>query len=166
VPENRAYVHDGLPRLVMRDCNYATLPEFQPWPADEPGWFLLEWDVALDLRSRNRFAEHALEHPDRVLVAPYYKPLRQALGQGYRNEILHRANRNRPVADGEPTCETFGFGCIYFPAGIIAAWWAAGPPGAAGKGRLTDMTFSTWYHRQFGRTPVDWTVAPQHLHGD
>ncbi|MGH2688350.1 MAG: hypothetical protein ACRDKW_06040 [Actinomycetota bacterium] len=166
VPADRAYVHDGLPLLVMRDCDYATVPEYQPWPDVEPGWFLLEWDIALDARSRARFVEHALEQPERVLVAPYYVLLPSGPGKGSRLDCVHRARGNRPIPDGQPWCETFGFGCIYFPAGILDRWGESGAPGTAGRGRFTDMTFSAWHHRTFGRTPVDWTVHPQHLHGD
>lgn len=156
VPAGRAYVYDSLPRLVMRDCNYATLADYQPWPADMPGWFMVEWDVALDRAGRDRFAEHALATPDRILVAPYRKhyPKRSGI------EVVHRV-QNRPLPDGQPWTQKFGFGCIYFPQPVLDRWWAEMP----GK-RFSDTSFSMWHWRTYGNAVVDWSVHPQHLHGD
>ncbi len=166
IPEGRAHVVDGLPRLLMRDCDYATLPDYQPWPIEAPGFFLLEWDMALDRVGRDRFAGHALAEPARVMVAPYVKPLPQ-WDAGTVATVAKQVHRvqGRPVADGTPECETFGFGCIYLPQSVLTAWLASERFNAL-KGVFTDIGFSSW-HRDFrGGCPIDWTVHPQHLHGD
>lgn len=158
VPRGRAYVADGLPRLVMRDCNYATLADYQPWPELEPGFCLIEWDLALDRVGRDRFAERASAHPDRVLVAPYW-----LFPAGRAPMLVHRT-RGRPTPWGEPRTELFGFGCIYFPRALMARWWAEMP--ARARSHWTDTTFAEWHRAAVGRADVEWTVTPQHLHGD
>lgn len=161
VPEGRAYVHDSLPRLVMRDCHYATVADNQPWPTEQPGWFMLEWDIALDRVERARFAEHALETPDRVLVAPYMV-FKHRLGPKPR--MVHRV-LGSPISDGQKWCDTFGFGCIYFPQQVLERWWREMPYDRSSRW-FNDVAFSTWYRSKFGQTAVDWSVHPQHLHGD
>lgn len=158
VPDGRAHVVDGLPRLVMRDCNYATLTDYQPWPDDEPGFCLIEWDIALDVVGRDRFVERALAQPDRVLVAPY--TVRPDRGPPV---LVHRT-RGKPTRWGEPRTGTFGFGCIYFPTAILARWRAEMP--ARARGHWTDTTFASWHLPRFGLADVEWAVCPQHLHGD
>lgn len=141
----------------MRDQNYATVPEFQPWPDVQPGWFLLEWDIALDRASRERFAANALQHPDRVRAAPYllYPMSRQ----------VHRLN-GRPLVQGQPQADMFGFGCIYFPKTVLDAFWADPPVRLVRTGVLTDTVFSDWHRSRYGFVDVDWSVCPQHVHGD
>lgn len=160
VPDDRAHVHDRLPRLVMRDHDYATVTD---WPTHQPGWFLLEWDVALDRGGRDRFVEHALAEPGRVLVAPYSSPFRRPRGVSF--ESVHRVRR-RPIAEGTATCETFGLGCVYLPQAVLDRWLDVMPTDPIGRGRFDDLAFSLWHHRTIGPAPVDWSVRPQHLHGD
>lgn len=157
VPEGRAYVVDSLPRLVMRDQNYATLADYQPWPDETPGWCLLEWDVALASEERRRFVEHALVQPDRVLVAPY--PL---YPKGKPPQLVHRV-KGRPVPDGQSWAHTFGFGCVYFPKIVLDRWWSEMPPQVRAQDRWNDTVFSTWYRRMYGPVEIDWSVHPQHL---
>lgn len=148
----------------MRDCSYSTLPDYQPWPEDQPGFFLLEWDIALDRRERELFQEHALARPDRVLVAPYWKLLPDRKTRpGLVPKQIHRSH-GRPVRDGTPLCETFGFGCIYFPQKVLNDWLLSDWPGSAGA--FNDSTFSAWHFETIGHCAIDWTVHPQHLHGD
>jgi len=150
VPAGRAHVHDQLPRLLMRDHDYANAQ----LPGDQPGWCMLEWDVALASEARERFAELALQAPDRVLVAPYsIYPI------GGPPAGVHRI-AGRPIPHGAPEAETFGLGCIYLPQAILRHWHATG------GGRLDDRTFSRWHHRIYGPAAVTWQVSPQHLHGD
>lgn len=164
VPEGRAYVQDGLPRLLMRDCNYSTLPSFQPWPDDQPGFFMLEWDVALDGRQRDMFVEHAMERPERILVAPYWKQYIIKARRPPEWRQLHRSELNRPIKDGTPRADLFGFGCIYMPQAVLNDWLASNWPGSAGG--FTDSTFSHWHLATHGQVHVDWSVHPQHLHSD
>lgn len=150
VPEHRAYVCDHLPRLVMTGHDYATAE----LPADEPGFCMLEWDIALDQVGRALFVETALQLPGRVLVAPYsiYPVAGPPAG-------VHRTV-GRPIAEGAPWAETFGLGCVYLPQAVLRHWQATGPR------ELTDRSFSRWYHRTYGPAAVTWQVSPQHLHGD
>lgn len=160
IPAGRAHIIDGLSRLVLRDQNYATLSDFQPWPRVTPGWFMLEWDIALDRQSRERFADNALQHPDRVRVAPYMLyPDRGAPRQCHRSA-------GKPIPDGQPHADSVGFGCIYFPQDLLDEFWAD-PPVRLNRDRmLTDTVFSDWHRARHDHFDVDWTVHPQHLHGD
>jgi hypothetical protein len=144
----------------MRDQNYATVPEFQAWPRHDPGWFLLEWDVALDSDSRRRFADHALAQPDRVLVAPYLLFPEQGSPQQ-----CHRWH-GIPLTEGEPVADSAGFGCIYFPQALLDELWRDPPAWLVREGFLSDTVFSEWLRCRGGTFTVDWTVHPQHLHGD
>ena len=153
VPEGRAYVQDSLPKLLMHDCDYRTME----WPADEPGICLLEWDIALDQRERNLFAEQALSEPNKVLVAPYWKSYGGALRH------IHRKLDNEPTEVGSPDTDLFGFGCIYIPGRMVTAFLAS--PGYRNSA-FTDTTFSRWHRREHGRARIAWDVHPQHLHGD
>jgi hypothetical protein len=144
----------------MRDQNYATVPEFQPWPAHDPGWFLLEWDVALDSVSRDRFAARALEHPDRALVAPYL------LFPGDRAPQQCHRWHGVPVPVGQPVADAAGFGCIYFPQQLLVEFWNDPPRPFTRDGLLTDTVFSEWHRGRGWTFDIDWTVHPQHLHGD
>lgn len=150
VPEHRAYVHDHLPRLAMTGHDYSTAD----LPADEPGFCMLEWDVALASEEREQFAALALDQPSRALVAPYniYPVAGPPAG-------AHRIG-GRPVAPGTRWAETFGLGCAYLPQAVLRAWQATGPRA------FTDRRFSAWYHRTYGPAAVTWEVSPQHLHGD
>jgi len=150
IPPGRAYIHDHLPRLVMTGHDYATAT----LPADEPGFCLLEWDVALASEGRERFAQLALAQPGRVLVAPYHIYPTAAPPAG-----VHRRG-GRPIPAGAPDAETFGLGCAYLPQAVLARWHATP------HRHFSDRSFSVWYHRTYGPATVTWQVAPQHLHGD
>lgn len=143
----------------MRDQNYATVADYQSWPDDEPGWFLLEWDIALASDERARFAGQALAHPHRVLVAPYM------LYPDAGPRVAHRCG-GRPIPDGQPWAEMVGFGCIYFPQAVLKAFWSDPPMRLRRTDVFNDSVFSDWHRRQYGAVEVSWTVHPQHLHGD
>jgi hypothetical protein len=156
--EGRARVEDHLPRLVMRDCDYSTAD----LPTDLPGFCMLEWDVALDVAGRDRFAAHAFEDPERILVAPYL-----IYPHGAPPVVVHKSADNpkrighrRPIPEGQDWAHSFGFGCIYFPQVILDDWRAGG------RRRMTDARFSDWHIANHGTVEVTWWVAPQHLHGD
>lgn len=150
IPEGRAHVVDSLPRIVMSDRDYLTAD----LPTDEPGFCLLEWDVVLDRAGRDRFVSHAAARPRSVLVAPY----RIRRGDG-TDVWVHRA-RGRWVTDGAPSCDWFGFGCIYLPRHLVTGFLATNPR------RFSDSLFSRWHHDHHGPVPIDWDVHPQHLHHD
>lgn len=156
-PERRAHVVDALSRLLMTGGDYSTLPAHQPWPTDEPGFCLLEWDVALGPDGMARFGQHAMEAPERVLVAPYL-----IYPVGSPPVLVHKAGRpaqRRPVAPGAARCDTWGLGCVYLPQRVLQAWLAEQPP----AGSWRDITLATWHLAQYGPVPIDWTVHPQHL---
>lgn len=148
----------------MRDQNYATLSDYQPWPNHDPGWFMLEWDIALDRQERERFAANALEHPDRVRVAPYI--LYPDGSDRDRPRQCHRWG-GLPIPEGQLQADTVGFGCIYFPQSVLDAFWQGPPPARLARtGVFNDVVFSDWYRKRYDKFDVDWTVHPQHLHGD
>jgi hypothetical protein len=152
IPKGRAHVRDSLPRLPMTNCDYRTMQ----WP--DEGFCLLEWDIALDRRQRATFADQAAERPDEVLVAPYW------LFYGGSGRLVHRKLFNLdPIAEGAPTADLFGFGCVYFPRQMILDYLAYQP---YRREPFTDTTFSHWHRRTHGKARVTWDVHPQHLHGD
>lgn len=144
----------------MKDQNYATVAEFQPWPQHEPGWFMLEWDIALDRQSRERFVANAMQNPDRVRVAPY-----TLYYEGVPARQVHRWG-GRPIPDGQPHADMVGFGCIYFPQVILDRFWAEPPARLVKTGMFNDGVFSDWHGQRYDPIAVDWTVCPQHVHGD
>jgi hypothetical protein len=135
----------------MRDYDYSTMQ----LPDDQPGFCMLEWDVALASEQRERFAAIALQQPDRVLVAPYmiYPVAGPPAG-------VHRIG-GHPIPHGCPDADTFGLGCVYLPQAVLERWRAQ-----MSAERFTDRAFSTWYTATYGRAAVTWQVSPQHLHGD
>lgn len=158
-PPGRARVEDHLDRLTITDYDLWTAAEGMP--DDEPGWCLLEWDVALDSDERARFAEVAMEAPDRVLVAPYLIfPVGSDQGVCVHKVALDRTRmaHRTPAAAGRAEVDSFGFGCIYFPAALVARFGA--------RRRLADNVFSTWHIEQGLTARCDWSFHPQHLHGD
>lgn len=149
---------DSLPRLVMSGYDYSTVE----LPRDEPGFCMLEWDIALGSDQREVFAAHALEQPGRVLVAPY--PI---FPVGRSAVLVHKAASDEsrmahrvPVPEGQGWAHSFGFGCIYLPQCVLERWRAERRP------PMTDTRFSDWHIARYGRVTVDWAVRPQHLHGD
>jgi hypothetical protein len=154
----RAHVVDDMPRLIMRDGDYSTVEG--GLPDATPGFCLLEWDVALGARGRARFEQVALEDPGRVLVAPY-----DIYPDGADPTCVHKVcpdpskpGIRGPAVPGAVGVHSFGFGCIYLPALVVAAW-------PAGK-VMRDSTFSDWHIARHGAARVTWDVAPQHIHGD
>lgn len=146
---------DGLPRLVTNGPDYATVTANQPWPTVDPGFCMLEWDVALAAPDRAVFAAQALRRPGRVLVADY--PIYPVGGPpaGTCRDL------NGGPAKGGRFAELFSTGCIYFPQTMLEHWWTeqAGNP-------FTDRTFAVWHHAHYGPVDVCRDVHPQHLHGD
>lgn len=154
----RAHIVDDLPRLIMRSGDYSTVEG--GLPDVEPGFCLLEWDVALAQRGRRRFEQEALAEPDRVLVAPY-----DIYPRGGRYTCVHKVAENplkagwrRPATPDDTEVHSFGFGCIYLPAAVLRLW----RPGKV----LRDNTFSDWHIEHFGTARITRDVHPQHLHGD
>ncbi len=168
IPPGRAYVVDSMTRLVMNDADYNTV---QPWPDDEPGFCMLEWDIALAREERERFVELVHRSPNRVLVAPYYKTLDPLDGPICIHRVRRAKGDRRPPrgwGDWSPLprfatrTDLFGFGCIYLPLKVVQEYKQANPH----KPRFDDTSFSVWYRARYGEADVTWDVHPQHLHGD
>jgi hypothetical protein len=74
---------------------------------------------------------------------------------------------NVPVTPADPVCHRFGFGMVYLPRALLAAFaddWLAHNP----YGNLTDETFSGWHYQiqTDPDVPICWDVRPVHLHYD
>ena len=137
----------------MSNCDYSTV---ESWPDDEPGFCMLEWDVALDIQDRNRFVALAEQQPDKVLVAPYIKSYGGAIRQ------IHSHMGFIPIGEGDTQAANFGLGCVYLPQKFLRAFLA----GRDRREAFTDTTLSAWHWRFHGPATVTWDVHPQHLHGD
>lgn len=90
VPEHlqdRPRVIDNQPLLLMRNWDYYTCP----FPDED--LCMLEWDIALDRFSRERFVAEALKDREMVMTAPYR------------------------LSDGRMLYN--GFGCVYLPRKVV-----------------------------------------------
>jgi hypothetical protein len=154
------HVEDHLPRLVMSGQNYKTVTD---WPDDEPGFCLLEWDVALDPWGMRAFAAEAMVEPHRVLVAPYrfhdmwdcwHNPADAINGQGFGPDPA-----GQPIKVGDEYTDSHGLGCIFLPRHAVVDFLAQ-----MDRFGFTDATFGGWYRQRWGPARVTWRVHPQHLH--
>lgn len=159
VPDGRlGYVVDDMQRLVVRGYDARALVDL------DDDVLVLEWDIAASKEDLATFARAAMQTPGRVRVAPYR--LYPEVNPGLREAIwAHRREPgNVPVTLADATCHRFGFGMVYLPRQLLAAfaddWLAANP-----LGNLTDETFSGWHYRtQDPEVPITWEVRPVHLH--
>lgn len=154
----RPHVIDRVPRILITQQNY----RHAQWPADKPGFCLLEWDVALDPISRRAFAAEAMVRPREVLVASYR--LHDTEMSWLGNDGGGPSFGGRPIHGGCPTCgegrtDSFGLGCIYIPQFALQGFLSA-----MDHTGFTDYTFGRWYRENFGQARVTWQVHPQHLH--
>lgn len=156
--DTRPYVVDHLPKLIMSNYDYRTIADFQPWPSDTPGFCLLEFDIALDPWQRQLFAAIAIMEPNEVLVAPYRFHGSWSCWIG--NDGGGPSEDSRQVEhQGDLRCDSFGFGCIYFPQNVLERFLRERQGNV-----MTDSTFGKWYRERYGRARVTWEVTPQHLH--
>jgi len=163
VPEGRAYVADGIERLVIDNCHYGPLAQI----ADDV--LLLEWDVAVGREELETFARRAQRTPGRVLVAPYriyYWTLSEPVwahrrwdGTGTGTTVPQGA---KPVATGDPFCNLFGLGLVYLPRALVAGYFRDGFAAHFG-----DVEFSMWHHwRVAEEVPIAWECPAVHLNYD
>ena len=160
VPPGRAYVHDAVPRLVMRDYDYRILGDV------DDDVLLIEWDLAIGKDDLVEFADRARATPDRVLVAPYRlyayssdrdRPApvwahRRYIGTPETGQLVH-------VAEGDPVAHLWGLGLTYLPRQVIAAFLAAW------SGDVSDGSMSGWHYRNVEPgVPITWDIRPVHLH--
>lgn len=160
VPAGRAYVHDSIPRLVMRDYDYRILGDV------DDDVLLIEWDLAVGKEELVEFADRARATPDRVLVAPYRlyhyasdrdRPVpvwahRRYIGTPETGRLVH-------VTEDQPTAHLWGLGLTYLPRHVIRRFLAAWP------GDVSDGSLSGWHHRHIEpEVPITWDIRPVHLH--
>lgn len=155
---SRPHVIDDLPKLFMTDQNYRHVD----WPTDEPGFCMLEWDVAVDPVGRRAFSAEALVHPREVLVSSYRFHDTEVDWVG--NDGGGPSETSRPVHAGCRLCgedrtDSFGLGCIYIPQTVLREFLTV-----MDHVGFTDYTFGRWYHEHYGQARVTWRIHPQHLH--
>ena len=156
------YVVDDCPRLYNTNYSYRGLV------ALDDDVISLDWDTAVGRDDLVTFAKRCRANPDQVLVVP------QVMDVGWRrgwtdsrwNCMVYEGNGKRHVRPGEPTCHLFGFGMVYLPRDVLAAFEARWAPKLdAGTVRFDDMGFAGWHHREVSRdTPIAWEVNAVHLH--
>lgn len=161
VPENRCYVVDTLPKLIMKDYDYRCLGDL------DDDVLLIEWDMAVSKEHLELFIEQIREDPDRVLVAPYkvYQPTTGARNLPRGPQWVCRRYTDETtygmyfIEEFEPTCHLFGLGMTYLPRRVIKAFLNAYP------GHFSDGSFSGWHYRNIEQeTRIAWDVRPIHLH--
>lgn len=150
-----AHVIDHLPQILMSKQNYATV---STWPDDEPGFCMLEWDVALDPVERQAFAAEALIQPTEILVAGYRIWNHYSIFNLNENEEWVPNTRGCEIC-GVDRIDAFGLGCIYIPQVILRTFLTQ-----MDHYGFSDHTFSLWYHRTIGPARLTWKIRPQHLH--
>lgn len=172
VPTGRAHVVDQLPRLVISGYDYGALASV------DDDVLLLEWDMACSIEDQATFEDHAAAEPARVQVAPYRlytdrpDPVwahRVLTGDGPKDEAW--------ITEGRTECDLPGFGMIYLPRAVVAAFLAA-PASARGRdprldpgrssadARFTCQTFGIWHAFRWDGPPIRvwWDIRPIHLH--
>jgi len=141
---------DGWRRVIVDDYDYRGLAGV----GDDV--ISLDWDTAVGDEDLRLFAGQAAASPGDVLVAPvrtYYGPK-----AGQWN--LADADGNI-LGTGTPRAQVFGFGMVYLPARLLAAYTGQ-QPGV----KLTDMWFASWHLDRVDPrgAAVCWAVRPVHLH--
>jgi hypothetical protein len=160
-PPGRCRVEDDAVRLVNDNYEYRGLVDF----GDDI--LQLDWDVAVSKEDLVSFAARARCAPSRPLAAPYliYPDTRPGLvGPTWscRRYIDDTESSMRYISRNEPTTHLFGFGMVYLPRDLIAAFVEAWP---VETGRtMDDNMFSAWHHANVEpETRLDWNVHPVHL---
>lgn len=169
IPPGRNYVVDGTPKLLMEQLDYR--PPLEAMPPDDI--LILEWDIAVAKDDLVTFARRAARSPEQILVAPYklYKGTKYS---GLKADMwVHRRwdgvcdppysafpdhEHWRPVEEGEPTCNLFGFGMTYFPRHIIECFLAVG------ANCMSDTPFGVWHYQNVAEeVPIAWDCPAVHL---
>jgi hypothetical protein len=148
--------------------NYDYRPLLHTAVSTSPGGVIsMDWDTAAGIDDLRRFAAHAAERPDEPLTAPvklYCDGPYDMPGPQWNAKLYHPGFVTlRYVTEDDPACHLFGFGLVYLPYALIAAFAEAWP----GKA-MDDTSFSGWYSHGLSGTPretrIDWSVRPVHLH--
>lgn len=159
IPEGRSYVVDDIERHVMHGFDYRGLVDY------DDDIVLIEWDIAVGGVELATFMQRAAAEPDRVRVAPYllYRGSRSQV-PFYCHRIREPGMRTWVKGPADTYCHMFGFGLIYLPRAIIAAFVGKLSP----QSKFGDTEFSRWHMRQpWGdrrNVPIDWDCHATHLH--
>lgn len=151
----RSYVTDRLPRVLM-DHDYA--PVLAGFTGDT---VVVEWDIAFGPDDMQAFENHVARAPGRIHVAPYrlYPKSTSLPGPVWAHRHYHGPTSIPWIEEGDPFCDWFGFGFIYFPLTIVHRYLQTNPVNEG------DSSFSRWHFDEIGETvPVHWDVRPVHLH--
>jgi hypothetical protein len=150
-PPGRAHVEDDLERHLNRPYDYSGLKAY----GDDI--LLLEWDIAVSRTDLGIFAQR-VKGSDWPVVAPFL----DRAGMHYMHWRIPPGSRAvRPIHHGEPDCDLFGFGMVYFPAWTLRDY----PPGWGNSSILSDGSFPRWLQTlpQWKPIPVDWGITVVHL---
>lgn len=164
IPDNRAYVVDGIERLVMTGYDYRCLADI------DDDVVLIEWDIAVGRDGLDTFIERAKADPEQIRVAPYklyrgtYR-LRQPWIWCHR--VRDPGMRRFVNGPDDTHCQMFGFGLIYLPRPLVLGFLThleSNP-----RAKFGDSEFSRWHMRHGGKgdrknVPIDWDVPLVHLH--
>jgi hypothetical protein len=166
VPGHHPRVVDGLERVITDG------PDYRPLAGIDDDLIHLDWDMAVCPEDLAHFAAHAREDPGAVLVGPYRMyagSLQGARPRGLAADewAMRRycagpagaETAMRHITPGDGACHLFGFGMVYFPAGLLAKFCAAFPGEP-----LTDIGWSGWHNRNVSyEARLCWHVHPVHL---
>lgn len=161
IPEDRAYVVDGIEKLVMTGYDYKCLRDV------DDDVILIEWDIAVGREHLETFIARALEDPDQIRVAPYrlYPGTYRMRAPIWVHRVRDPGTR-RFVNEDDEQCQMFGFGLIYLPRPLVVGFldYTDGQPHA----HFGDSEFSRWHMRHAPgpnkNVPIDWDVTLVHLH--
>lgn len=160
IPEGRSYVVDDIPRFVMgadgHQYDYRGLVDY----GDDI--VLIEWDIAVGGEQLRTFMARAAAEPDRVRVAPYLLYRGRRDYPFYVHRVRQPGVKTWVKGPDDVHCNMFGFGLIYLPRDLIAAFVAQLRP----EQKFGDSEFSRW-HMRFAKhrdVPIDWDCHCVHLH--
>jgi hypothetical protein len=151
-PPGRAHVEDDLERYLNRPYDYSGLKAY----GDDI--LLLEWDIAVSRTDLGIFAQR-VKGRDWPMVAPFLN--RDGTHYMHWRIPADPLLTLRPIFHGEPDCDLFGFGMVYFPAWVLRDY----PPGWGSSSILSDGSFPRWLQSlpQARPVPVDWDITVVHL---
>lgn len=161
IPENRAYVVDGIERLVMSGFDYRCLADI------DDDVILIEWDIAVGRDELETFIQRAREDPEQIRVAPYrlYPGKYRVRAPLWVHRVRDPGMRRFVKGPEDTHCQMFGFGLIYLPRATVLRYLKSieGQP----RAHFGDSEFSRWHMRHGGahkNVPIDWDVPLVHLH--
>jgi hypothetical protein len=163
IPQNRSYVVDDIPKLVMSNYSYDCLADL------DDDVVLVEWDIAVGREELEAFIVRAGHAPGVPLAAPfrlYHHAGGTAMQEPVWTAWVYRDGRTQAVAPGTPTAHLTSFGLIYLPRYLINGYLAARAQAVDGdQWRFSDISFFGWHHRCVARdVDLDWNARPVHLH--